>query len=156
MQSNPDHRQASVVLKDGHTHLAAWTQSFDNRPTLGEILEIPTRFQADLAGYEPRAVVSRIELRAPHPDRIDLEATCRLKTQDRPVIVINSARIRESLRGAAEAHVRSSLRFPLISWESSTAPDPVVRFHDPVTGRKSCPPHVRAGLIDLLYRPVSV
>jgi hypothetical protein len=155
MQTNPLNRQASVVLKDGHTQLAAWTHSFDQRPTPGESIEIPARFQADLVGYETHAVVSRIELRAPLPDQIDLEATCRIKNQDRLVIVINSDRIREDLRSAAEAHIRTTLRFPLIYWESSTVPDPVVRFHDPDTGRKSCPPEVRSGLIDLLYLPVS-
>ncbi len=156
MQTNPHNQQAAVVLKDGNTQLAAWTHSFDFRPTIGESLEIPARFHEDLAGYEPRAVVSRIELRDPLPNLIDLEASCRIKSQDRPVIVINSNRIRESLRGVAETHVRATLRFPLIYWESSSQPDPVVRFHDPATGGKSCPPAVRSGLLDLLYQPASV
>lgn len=156
MKTNLQNRQAAVVLKDGHAQLAAWTHSFDSRPTIGESLEIPARLQEDLAAYQPRAVVSRIELRDPLPDLIDLEATCRIKSQDRPVIVINSDRIRESLRGAAETHVRSTLRFPLIYWKSSSHPDPVVRFHDPVTGGKSCPPAVRSGLLELLYQPASV
>lgn len=156
MQTNTQIPQASVVLKDGNTRIAHWHQSFVQRPTIGESVEVPARFLANLAGYEPRAVVSRIEPRDPLPDRIDLQATCQIKFQDRPVIVLNPDRIRESLRGSAEEHVRSTLRYPLIDWQSSNQPDPVVRFHDPTTGRKSCPPDVRAGLLDLLYHPASV
>ncbi len=155
MQTNTQNRQASVVLKDGNTRLAAWTHSFEQRPTIGESLEIPARVLAELPGYEPQAVVSQIQLRDALPDRINLEANCRMKSEDRPVIVINSDRIRESLREAVETHVRTTLSFPLITWEPSTQPDPVVRFHDPATGRNSCPPDVRAGLLDLLYQPAT-
>ncbi|MES2922666.1 MAG: hypothetical protein V4819_14025 [Verrucomicrobiota bacterium] len=156
MKTIPHYQQAAVVLKDGNTQLAAWIHSFHQQPTIGESIAIPARFHADLAGYEPMAIVSRIERRDSLPDIIDLEAACMIKRQDRPVIVVNSNRIRESLRGAAEIHLRSTLRFPLIDWEPSNQPDPVVRFHDPATGRKSCPPDVRAGLLDLLYQPACV
>ncbi len=156
MNTNAVNQQASIVLKDGDTILATWTLPFDKRPQLFESLEIPARFQTALAGYEPTAVITRIEVGAPLPDKIDLAALCHVKDQGRPVIVINSARIGKSQRGAAEGYLRSRLQFPLIYWESSTASDPVVRFHDPVTGRKSCPADIQSGLIDLLYQPASV
>ena len=143
-------QQATFVLKDGNAQLSVWNHSFDRQPTLGESVEIPARFQADLAGYDPLAVVWRIERRDPLPNLIDLEATCVIRRQDRPVIVINSERFPESLRGTAELYLRSTLQFPIIDWEPSLQADPVVRFHDPSTGRKFCPADVRAGLLDLL------
>ncbi|MES2466884.1 MAG: hypothetical protein V4675_06255 [Verrucomicrobiota bacterium] len=156
MNTNAINQQASIVLKDGHTILATWTLPFDKRPQLFDSLEIPARFQTALAGYEPTAVITRIEVRPALPDKIDLAALCHVKEQDRPVIVINSARIGKSQHGAAEGYLRSKLQFPLIYWESSTASDPVVRFHDSVTGRKSCPADIQSGLIDLLCQPASV
>ena len=147
--------QAAVVLKDGNIHLAAWTHSFDQWPTIGESLEIPAHLRESLEGYEPRAFVSRIERRENRLDLVEAEAICLIQTSDRPVIVINSNRIRKELRPAAEAHVRSTLQFPLIQWEASPLPDPVVRFRDPATGRKSCPPDLRSGLLDLLYQTAS-
>ena len=155
MQTIVQNQQASVVLKDGNTQLAVWNHSFDQQPTIGETIEIPAHLQAALPGYESRAVISRIELRDDLPNLIDLDATCVVKRRDRPVIVINSDRIPERFRGAAEAYLRSTLQFPVIDWESSNQGDPVVRFHDPTTGRKFCPTDVRAGLLDLLYQPVS-
>jgi hypothetical protein len=148
-------QQAAVVLKDGNAQLAVWNHTFDRQPALGESVEIPARFQAALAGYEPLAVVWRIERRDPLPNLIDLEATCVIRRQDRPVIVINSERIPESLRGAAEYYLRSTFRFPIIDWKPSLQAAPVVRFHDPSTGRKFCPSDVRAGLLDLLHQPAS-
>jgi hypothetical protein len=153
MNTNTHSQQAAVVLKDGYTHLAAWTQTFQQSPTIGESLEIPPQLQEQLTGYETRALVSRIQRRDNRLELVEAEAVCLIKTPDRPMIVINSDRIREELRPAAEAHIRSTLRFPLIRWETSPLPDPVVRFHDPASGRKSCPSEVRAGLIDLLYQP---
>jgi hypothetical protein len=155
MNTDTRNLQSAVVLKDGYIHLAAWTHTFHEAPSIGEFIEIPAHLQENLAGYEPRAFVSRIKRRGNLLDLVEAEAICKVKAQDRPVIVINSDRIRAELRPAAEAHVRSTLRFPRIHWEGSTQPDPVVRFHDPSTGRKSCPPEVRAGLIDLLYQPAA-
>lgn len=146
---------ATVVLKDGNAQLSVWNHSFDRQPALGESVEIPASIQAALAGYETLAIVWRIERRDPLPNIIDLEATCVIRRQDRPVIVINSERIPESLRGAAERYLRSTLQFPIIDWQPSLQADPVVRFHDPSTGRKLCPADVRAGLLELLYQPAS-
>lgn len=150
MQTNQPNRQASIVLRDGGTQLAAWTHSGDQRPTLGGFLDIPARFHPNLTGYELRAIVSRIELEGSLPNQIDLEATCRIKKTERPVVVINSSRIRDSIRGDAETYVRTKLRLPLIYWESGTASYPVVRFYDPATGQKSCPAAIQSGLLDLL------
>ncbi len=156
MQTNETSRQATVVLKDGHTRLATWNHAFGQRPTIGESIELPDHLTQDLSGYGGRAPVSRIELRGDLPDLIELEARCPVKPEDRPVVVLNADRIRESLRVDAERHLRSTLRFPLVTWEPSTLPDPVVRFHDPASGRKACPPDVRSGLLDLIYQPTSV
>ncbi len=156
MQNNSQNPQASVVLKDGTMQLAAWSQPFDWHPTIGEAVAIPSQVVADLEGYEPRAVVSRIQQQGNHPERIDLEATCQMKSHERPVIVLNSNRIPTSGQAAVEAHLRQILRFPLISWESSTRPDPVVRFHDPATDAKSLPAALRTGLLDMIYETTSV
>lgn len=155
MNTAKKNQQVSFVLKDGNAQLAVWNHLFGRQPTLGETIEIPARFQAALAGYEALAVVWRIERRDPLPNLIDLEATSVIKRQDRPVIVINSKRIPKSLRGAAEIYLRSTLGFPIVGWEPSKQPDPVVRFHDPSTGMKFCPADVRDGLLDLLYQPAS-
>ncbi|GAA5118813.1 hypothetical protein JIN84_22610 [Luteolibacter yonseiensis] len=157
MQNQQHTPQATVVLKDGLTPLATWSHDFDQRPTIGEILTLPAAVQARLEGYSPEAAVTRIELRtSPKPDRIELEADCRTPKEKRPVVVLNSDRIRDSLHESAEAHLRKTLRFPLVSWEHSPHPDPVVRFHDPVTNHKTCPPEVRAGLIELLYPEMEI
>ena len=151
MKTNPPNTQTFVILKDGGAQLAAWTQSFDQRPTLGESLEIPADLHTDLAGYEPHALVSRIELRSPLPDQIDLEASCRIQKFERTIIVINSSLICDSMRGDVEAYVRSKLQFPLIYWDSSTDSYPVVRFYDPASGQTSCPQAIQSGLLDLRH-----
>lgn len=155
MQTDTHHQQATVVLKDGNSPLATWIHISSRQPTIGEHLDIPAHLMADFAGYESRAAVARIQRWEGHEDVIELEAECLTKTEDRPVIVINSNRVRESLRKTAEAHLRSVLRFPLIQWEASAQADPVVRYHDPVSGVKACPASVRAGILDLLYSPAS-
>ena len=156
MQNQPHSQQATVVLKDGLTPLATWSHDFAQRPSIGETLALPADIHADLDGYSAEATVATIELRSQRPDRIELEANCRVAKENRPVVVLNSDRIRESLHASAEAHLRKTLRFPLIAWEHSPHADPVVRFHDPVTNRKACPPEVRAGLIELLYPEAQV
>lgn len=156
MKTVIQNQQATVVLRDGNTKLAAWDSSFEKQPTIGECIEIPASLLSALAGYESKAVVSRIELRDPLSNLIDLTANCITKRKDRPVIVLNSSRIPESFRNAAEVYLRSALKFPLIDWERSNQPNPVVRFHDPATGQKSCPADVRAGLLGLLHQSVSV
>jgi hypothetical protein len=155
MQTDTHNQQATVVLKDGNIPLATWTESFHRTPTVGERLNIPAEIMKDLKGYDPRAIVSGIRQSGDLAEVIELEATCQTQMHERPVIVVNSNRIPESLRRTAEAHLRSTLRFPIIQWEPSVEPDPVVRFHDPVSGRKACPQDVRSGLLDLLYAPAS-
>lgn len=131
--------------------LAIWSQSFDRRPTIGESAAIPFDVIEPLDGYDPQAVVSRIEQQENLPVRIDLAATCRMKSEERPVIVLNSNRIPDTRRATAEAHLRKTLRFPIITWEASNLPDPVVRFRSPASGGKSLQPSIRSGLLDLIH-----
>ena len=156
MQSNLHHPQASVVLKDGTLPLATWTQSFDPSPTIGEPVAIPSHVLADLEGYGTQATVSRIQLQENLPVRIELDATCQMKSNERPVIVLNSNRIPDSRQETVVTHLRNTLRFPLISWEPGTEADPVIRFHDPASGRQSLLPSIRSGLFDLIHETASV
>lgn len=131
--------------------LATWSQSFDRRPTLGESTAIPTHILADLDGYDLQAVVSRIEQQENLPVRIDVAATCQMKSHERPVIVLNSNRIADTRQATVEAHLRKTLRLPLITWEASTRPDPVVRLRGPASGGRSLPASIRSGLLDLIH-----
>jgi hypothetical protein len=152
MQSNPTSQQATVVLKDGNIRLAQWTHAFEQRPAIGESIAIPEHTLADLSGYDPTATITRIKMRGDEPQQIVVESHCALKPEERPVIVLNADRIRKSLRGTAEQEVRAKLRFPLITWESSALADPVIRYHDPVTGQKSCPSDLRACLLNVIHQ----
>lgn len=150
MQTKPHHPQATVVLKDGTMLLATWSQSFDRQPIPGESTAIPSQLIADLDGYDSQAVVSRVEHQEAQPVRIDLTATCHLESHQRSVIVLNSNRISDTRRAAVETHLRKNLRLPLITWEASHQPDPVVRFHGPGGVGKSLASDIRSGLLDLI------
>ena len=152
MQNQQQNQHISFVLKDGHSRLAAWILPVDQRPGLYETVEVPNRLRQNLMGYEPWAVVTRIEVGKSPPDQIDLEAICLTKKENRPEIILNSHRIGDHRRGDIEAYLRSQLAYPLIYWESSCASEAVVRFHDPVTGLKACPPEIQSGIIEQMYK----
>jgi hypothetical protein len=143
-------RQATVVLKDGIMTLGTWIQPLDHLPSLGETLPLPV----DLEGYEPEGVVSLIQVHGQEPVKLQIDATCRVESQVRPRIVLNEDRIAESRRGLVETHLRETLKYPFITWEHSTHPEPVIRYHDPATGQKSLPDELRAGLVDLVQETV--
>lgn len=148
MQTQQPNQHLSFVLKDGHSRLATWILPGDRRPSLNESVEVPDRFREALVGYEPRAVVTRIEVGKSPPDQVDLEAISLTKMEHRPVIVLNSDRIGDRWRGGVEAYLRSQLANPLIYWESSISSDPVVRFHDPATGVKACNSVMQSGILE--------
>lgn len=152
MQTNPTSQQATVVLKDGNIRLAKWSHAFEQRPSIGQTIPIPEQTLADLPGYDSTATITRIKMRGDEPQQIVVESRCALKPEERPVVVLNADRIRKSLREIAEQEVRSKLRLPLVTWESSALADPVIRYHDPVIGQKSCPSDLRACLLDAIHQ----
>ena len=152
MKTKQHNNHISFVLKDGHSRLAAWTVPAAKRPSLYESIELPNRISETLIGYEPTAVVTRIEVGQFISDQIDLEAVCLTKKEDRPVIILNSARIGNHRKKDIEAYLRSALAFPLIYWESSTAPEPVIRFYEPSTGLRACPADIQSGILDQIYQ----
>lgn len=156
MKTNQANQHVSFILKDGHSRLAAWILPADQRPSLYESVEIPDRFRETLVGYEPRAVVTRIEMEKFNAIQIDLEAISLVKKEQRPVIILNSARIGDRRRGAIEAYLRSKLAFPLVYWESSTSSDPVIRFYDPATGAKACSADIQSGILGHLHRSAAL
>lgn len=143
-------RQATVVLKDGVMTLGTWNQPLDHLPSLGETMPLPV----DLEGYEPQGVISLIQVQGHEPVKIQIDATCRVESDVRPRIVLNADRIAESRRELVETHLRDALKYPFITWENSTHPEPVLRYHDPATGRKSLPAELHASLVDLIQETV--
>lgn len=143
-------RQATVVLKDGIMTLGTWNQMFDHLPTLGETLALPVK----LEGYEPEGVVSLIQVQGHEPVKIQLDASCRVSAKERPGIVLNADRIAESRREMVETHLREVLKYPFITWEQSTHPQPVLRYHDPASGRTSLPRELQSSLVDMIQEAV--
>lgn len=146
----PSQRQATVVLKDGIMTLGTWTQALDHLPSLGETLPLPV----PMDGYEPHGVVSLIQVQGHEPVKIQIDATCRVESDVRPRIVLNADRIAENRRDAVETHLRDALKYPFITWEPSTHPDPVLRYHDPATGQKSLPHSLQSSLVDMIQETV--
>ncbi len=156
MQNNLTFHKSTVVLKDGNSQLAKWSHAFEQRPTIGESIKIPDHLYAELSGYDSHACVTQIKLRGDKPQLVELELQCELKPEERPAIILNADRISKPLRSSAEGLVRSTLRLPLITWESSAYADPVVRFQDPSSGLKECPPKVSKALLDLIHQEALV
>lgn len=150
MQTSTTSQQATVVLKDGSMTLATWNQELGHLPSLGETLTLPV----ELEGYDSEAVVSLIQVRGQQPVKVQVEAKCRVATEARPRIVLNEDRIPESRRKAVEDHLRGALKFPFITWEPSTHPEPVLRYFDPSNGRQALPQALQSGLVDLIQETV--
>jgi hypothetical protein len=67
-----------VIVKDGKSIIADWTQEFEHRPTVGDRIRIPDDVVRTLAGYEPQAFISMEEIDQSTGDfRIIAEAQCR-------------------------------------------------------------------------------
>lgn len=143
-------RQATVVLKDGIMTLGTWTQPLDHLPSLGETIALPV----ELEGYEPQGVVALIQVQGHEPVKIQIDANCKVASDVRPRIVLNADRIAETRREAVESHLRNALKCPFITWEPSTHPDPVLRYHDPATGQKSLPRQLQSSLVDMIQETV--
>jgi hypothetical protein len=78
-----------------------------------------------------------------------MEAVCLKEKALRPIIVLNLARISASIKDDIEAWLRTQLELPLVYWESSSLPQPVIRFFDPATRSRVCPEEIQSGI---LYR----
>lgn len=156
MNTNHHTEPIHLILKDGNMQLAEWTQSFAPIPTLGESIGIPDHLHPSIPGYDTQATVSRVVIKGTAPYRLHLAAHCGLAQLQRPVIVLNSSRVPQPQRATIEAHLRRVFRLPIIEWESGTFPDPILRFHEPATGRKTILPALQAKIRTLIPNPVTL
>lgn len=155
MNTNHHTEPIHLILKDGNMQLAEWTQAFDSLPTVGESIQIPDHLKPSLQGYDPEAMVSRVVSKGNSPYRLHLEAKCELTYLQRPVIVLNSNRIPQPHRAAIEAHLRGIFRLPVIDWEGGQTGDPILRFHEPATGRKTILATLQEEIRGLIPEPVT-
>jgi hypothetical protein len=127
---NPSNIQtATVVLKDGRTTLATWSQEFEKPPTIGDSISIAAWWKAPLPGFTEQARVSKIELDTKtRQHRVEAEVIA--TTRQRPVVFLNSHRIPEELRGKVETYIRTEIPVALPSWEESTEPVAILRVHE--------------------------
>lgn len=119
-----------IVVKDGKSKIASWTQEFEHRPTVGDRLRIPEDVAKTLPGYHAEATVSLVEKDYNTGDcTIDLEAECDLATDQRPLVTLNASLLPERSRREVEDHVRRRLVLPVLEWEESSATEPIIRLH---------------------------
>lgn len=143
-------RTAKVVLKDGRTTLATWSQEFEKPPTIGDSISIATSWKDPLPGFTEQARVSKIELDT-KTGRHRIEAEVIATTRQRPVVFLNTHRIPENLRSKVEEYVRTQIPVALPSWEESPEPVAILRVHEnghPLNQRLS---DLRHGVQDLLH-----
>ncbi|NQX02915.1 hypothetical protein HQ447_19835 [bacterium] len=118
-----------VLLKDGRTQLASWSQDFESLPTVGDRIQVAGRH--GLAGYGDQATISLVFANSDKGQhRIEAQAECELADHERPVVFLNSALFSEDRRPAAEECLRHELHVPLIHWEESPEPKAVLRLHE--------------------------
>lgn len=120
-----------VVLKDGTTYLAAWSQTFDTSPALGEIISFPAHVGnlEHLESFRSRGRVSKVEASSGRAGgTIELQAEAR--SGFRRGLVLNSGFIPNSLRMDAERRVRYVLSDTRVIWEESMEPIAVLRISD--------------------------
>ncbi len=121
---------SQIVLKDGKSKIAGWTQDFEHRPTVGDRIRIPDDVVRSLEGYDAEATISMEEMALTTGDvLIVADAVCKLPPDHRPVVTLNASLLPERIRNEVEAHVRRRLEMPVLDWEESSETVPVVRFH---------------------------
>jgi hypothetical protein len=119
-----------VVVKDGRSNIASWTQEFEHRPTVGDRIRIPDNVARTLDGYEPEAVISMEEIDQSTGDfRIIAEAQCSLAIDQRPVVTLNASLLPQRIHKEVENHVRHRLDLPVLMWEEGSATVPIIRLH---------------------------
>lgn len=146
-----------IVVKDGSSKIAGWTQEFEHCPTVGERIRIPDDVARTLGGYDPEAVVS-LEEKDQHTGefRIVADASCSLPTDQRPVVTLNASLLPERIRKEVEDHVRRRLDLPVLEWEDSTATTPIIRLH-PFRSQPKTPLDTLQGeLREILHKAVAL
>ncbi|MFT3991602.1 MAG: hypothetical protein QM680_09350 [Luteolibacter sp.] len=117
-------------LKDGHATLAAWKQSIEKFPTIGETIALDETVRKNTPGYAESANVVQVDYDSKTSETtVTLEARPNDKKQERPVVFLNSNYIPESLHGAAEERVRNAFELPLVEWVGSYEAKPVTQVH---------------------------
>ncbi|MES2923519.1 MAG: hypothetical protein V4819_18330 [Verrucomicrobiota bacterium] len=119
-----------IVVKDGKTTIATWTQEFEHRPTVGDRIRIPENVAQALVGYQPEATVSQLGMDQNTGDvQIVLDANCSMAADQRPLVTLNASLLPERIRQQVEDHVRQRLDGPVLLWEESSATSPIIRLH---------------------------
>ena len=124
-------KTTTILLKDGEVLLESWPQEFSELPTVGEKIDISGKLPDELEGYREQAMVTRIEWDQESDNhRIEAEADCELADHERPIVFLNASMIPASRRRDAEQLLRRELQLPILHWEESYEPKPIVRLHD--------------------------
>lgn len=146
-----------VVVKDGKSKIATWTQDFEHRPTVGDRIRIPDDVARSLVGYDSDTTVSLEEMdQATGQFTIVADATCDLATDQRPVVTLNASLLPERIHKQVEDHVRSRLDLPVLEWEESSETSPVIRLHPYKSSPKTPLDTLQRELRGILYKAVEL
>jgi hypothetical protein len=146
-----------IVVKDGRSKIANWTQEFAHRPTVGDRIRIPDDVARTLKGYDSEATISLEEIdRSTGEFRIIADAECSLPTNQRPVVTLNASLLPERIRKQVEDHVRLRLDLPLLEWEESTVTTPIIRLHPFKSQMKTSPETLQRELREILHKAVTL
>lgn len=146
-----------IVVKDGKSNIASWTQEFEHRPTVGERVGIPDDVARALEGYEAEAVVALEQMDQNTGDfLIVADAKCNLATDQRAVVTLNASLLPERIHKDVEDHVRRRLELPVIEWEESSETTPVIRLHPFKSNPKTPLDTLQRELREILHRAVQL
>jgi hypothetical protein len=146
-----------IVVKDGSSKIANWTQEFAHRPTVGDKIRIPDDVARTLEGYDSEATISLEEIdRSTGEFRITADAECNLPTNQRPVVTLNASLLPERIRKEVEDHVRLRLDLPLLEWEESSVTTPIIRLHPFKSQLKTPPDTLQHELREMLHKAVAL
>ncbi|MEO7098910.1 MAG: hypothetical protein ABI162_06080 [Luteolibacter sp.] len=124
MKTKSNHQ---IVVQDGKSRIANWTQEFDHLPTVGDRLRIPEDVAKTLEGYQSEAVVSQVEMDQNTGDfKIMADAGCNVAPGKRPLVILNASLLPERIHNEVENHVRQRLELPMIEWEESSETTPII------------------------------
>lgn len=125
-----DNQNYHIVLKDGKSRIADWTQDFESQPTLGDRITLPASVNSIDTGYLREAIVSRVEIGAPAGGRtIEAHAESSIPAARRTVVTLNRSLIPERVREVVEARIRKLVQLPIFEWEESFGSNPIIRLH---------------------------
>lgn len=142
-----------MIVKDGSSKIANWTQEFANRPTVGDRIRIPEEVARTLEGYDSEATISLEEIdRITGEFRIIADAECSLPANQRPVVTLNASLLPARIRKEVEDHVRRRLDLPLLEWEESSVTTPITRLHPFKSHLKTPPDTLQRELREILHK----